>query len=118
MATIVYLWSDVAPLNIVYVHLNYFNIMMCVYGAVDFSLEPPRVFSSTVRDPHLSEGVELYIVSLYIAPWSSLYILVMCDHCAHFGYSFLVPLSCLSHLSCSLLHYSNRHAYLPCRIHV
>ena len=38
---------------------NDFNITVSVYRAVGFSLDPPRVFSSTVRDPYLSGGVEL-----------------------------------------------------------
>ena len=64
---------------------NDFNITVSVYRAVGFSLDPPRFFSSTVRDPYLSGGVELiceatlymahiYIASLYIAPRSPLYI--------------------------------------------
>ena len=64
---------------------DFYNITVSVYRAVGFSLDPPRVFSSTVRDPYLSGGVELiceatlymahiYIASLYIAPRSPLYI--------------------------------------------
>lgn len=60
---------DVAPLDIVNIHLKYLNIMVGVYyRVVGFFLEVSKVFPSTCRDPHLCGGVELYIVSLYIIP--------------------------------------------------
>ena len=51
---------------------------MCVYSAVDFSLEPLRVLSSIVRDLCLNGGVEAIYIdhSIYSDPRGLHYIYV------------------------------------------